>query len=119
MTGMDRWIDWQKPDFVGLEPALAERDGPPPEHVLATLEVDADGADASGYEPVWADGRRVGFVTSGGYAHTLGRSLAMALVEPAMAAPGTELRTHIVGIERPARVIPASPYDPEGRAMRQ
>ncbi len=118
MTGMDRWIDWQKPDFVGREAALAERDGPPPAHVLATLEVTADGADASGYEPVWSDGRRVGFVTSGGYAHTLRASLAVALIQPELAAPGTGLSTHIVGVERQARVLPPSPYDPEGEAMR-
>jgi glycine cleavage system aminomethyltransferase T len=48
---------------------------------LVTLEVDADDADASGFEPVWADGKRVGFVTSGGYGHTLGKSLAMAMVD--------------------------------------
>nr|WP_292196799.1 hypothetical protein [Mesorhizobium sp.] len=32
---------------------------------------------------------------------------------------GTELSVHIVGVERPARIIAASPYDPEGKAMRQ
>lgn len=118
MTGMDRWIDWQKADFIGREAALAERDGKPPAHVLVTLEVEADGADASGYEPVWSDGRRVGFVTSGGYGHTLEQSLALALVEPALAEPGSELSVHVVGVERKARVIPDSPYDPEGKAMR-
>lgn len=28
-TGMDRWIDWEKPDFIGRTAAIAERDGPP------------------------------------------------------------------------------------------
>ncbi|WP_348528070.1 MULTISPECIES: hypothetical protein [unclassified Mesorhizobium] len=31
------------------------------------------------------------------------------------AGEGTALWVHIVGVERPARIIPASPYDPEGR----
>jgi dimethylglycine dehydrogenase len=118
MTGLDRWIDWQKPDFVGRAAALAERDGPPPARILATLEVDAAGADASGYEPVWYDGKRVGYVTSGGYGHRLGKSLAMALIEPALAAPGTPLSVHVVGVERPARVIAPSPYDHRGKALR-
>ncbi len=118
MTGMDRWIAWQKPDFIGREAAMTERDGPPPPLTLVTLEVGANGADASGYEPVWSDGRRVGYVTSGGYAHTLDQSLAMALVEPDLAEPGTALSTHVVGVERTARVIAPSPYDPEGKAMR-
>ncbi len=122
MTGMDRWIDWDK-DFVGKAAALAERDGNGPAQVLVTLEVDADGADASGYEPVWAESdtggaAKVGFVTSGGYGHHIGKSLAMALVPPEYAAPDTALSVHVVGVERAARVVAASPYDPQGRAMR-
>ncbi|MDJ0629032.1 MAG: FAD-dependent oxidoreductase [Rhodobacter sp.] len=118
MTAMDRWIAWDKGDFVGREAALAERDGNGPAQRQVTLEIDADGADASGYEPVWSNGARVGFVTSGGYGHTVGKSLAMALVDRDRAEPGTELSVHVVGVERAARVIPPSPYDPEGRAMR-
>ena len=118
MTGMDRWIDWQKPDFVGREAAMKERDGGGSAKVLVTMEVDANNADASGYEPVWHGGERIGFVTSGGYGHTLGKSLAMALVDRAFAEPGTKLSVHVVGVERPASVIEPSPYDPSGKAIR-
>ena len=118
MTGMDRWIDWQKPDFVGREAAIRERDGGGSAKVLVTLEVDANDADASGYEPVWHGGERIGFVTSGGYGHTLGKSLAMALVDRAFAEPGTKLSVHVVGVERAASVIAPSPYDPSGKAIR-
>lgn len=117
MTGMDRWIDWSK-DFIGSEAAAAERQEGS-QRVLVTLEVDASDADGSGYEPVWSEGRRVGYITSGEYGHTVGRSLAMALLDREHAEVGTELTTHIVGVEHAARVIPPSPYDPEGLAMRQ
>ena len=117
-TGMDRWIDWDK-DFAGKAAAVAERDGNGPSKILVTLDVDSADADASGFEPVWSDsGEKIGFVTSGGYGHTVGKSLAMALIDPAHAAEGTQLRTHIVGKECAARVVAASPYDPEGKAMR-
>jgi dimethylglycine dehydrogenase len=118
MTGMDRWIAWGKGDFIGREAAMAERDGAAPRRVLATLELDAVDADASGYEPVWREGRLVGYVTSGAYGHNVGRSLALALIEPGAAEVGTVLSAHIVGVERAARVIPPSPYDPEGAALR-
>ena len=118
MTGMDRWIDWSKDGFVGRDAALAERDGNGPAQRLVTLEVAADGADASGYEPVWSGGNRVGFVTSGGYGHTVGKSLAMALVNSDLAEVGTDLSVHIVGVERAAKVIDPSPYDPAGSVMR-
>ncbi|WP_430449427.1 GcvT family protein [Rhodophyticola sp.] len=118
MTGMDRWIDWDKPGFLGREAALAERDGNGPAQVLVTLEIDAADADASGFEPVWTRGEKVGFVTSGGYGHHIGKSLAMALVDCDRSGVGTPLSVHVVGAERPARVIAPSPYDPAGKAMR-
>ena len=117
-TGMDRWIAWDKPGFVGRDAALAERDGAGPSRRIVTLEIEAGDADASGYEPVWAGDRRIGFVTSGGYGHTVQKSLAMAMVDRDFAAEGTELGVHVVGVLRKARVIPASPYDPAGAAMR-
>ena len=85
MTGMDRWIDWEK-DFVGADAARRERDEDTASSRLVTLEVDALDADASDYEPVWADGRRVGYITSGEYGHVVGKSLAMALVDRSHAA---------------------------------
>jgi dimethylglycine dehydrogenase len=117
MTGMDRWIDWSK-DFVGAEAARREREEDSATMQLVMLEVDAVDAEASQYEPVWLDGRRVGYVTSGEYGHTVGKSLAMALIERELAAAGTGLSVHVVGVERTARIIPPSPYDPTGAALR-
>ncbi|MFK7755133.1 MAG: FAD-dependent oxidoreductase [Sedimentitalea sp.] len=117
MTGMDRWIDWDK-EFTGKAAAIAERDGNGPAQVQVTLEIEADGADASGYEPVWSGKDKIGFVTSGGYGHHTGKSLAMALVNVDCAHEGTDLSVHVVGVERAAKVIAPSPYDPSGKAMR-
>lgn len=117
MTGMDRWIAWDKGDFVGREAALKEREAGT-EQVLVTLGIDSAEAEAVGYEPVWQDGKKVGFTTSGAYGHTVGQSLAMALVDKGAASPGTELTTHIVGVECKATVLEPSPYDPQGMAMR-
>ena len=117
MTGMDRWIDWQKPDFIGREAAMKERDAGP-EQVLVTLGLDSPDADCSGYEPVWSNGTRIGFTTSGAYGYTIGQSIAMAMVDKDFAAIGTELSVHVVGIERKAIVLAPSPYDPTGKAMR-
>lgn len=119
MTGMDRWIAWDKGDFVGQEAAIAERDGNGPSKRLVTLDVDSADADASGYEPVWQGESLVGFVTSGAYGHTVGKSLAMAMVDTDLTEPGTDLSVHVVGKECPAKVVPPSPYDPSGTAMRR
>ena len=118
MTGMDRWIDWEKEKFIGQAAAVKERDGNGPAQKLVMLEIDADDADASGYEPVWDNDSLVGFVTSGGYGHTLKKSLAMALVNNDLANENQKLKVHVVGVEKDAQVIQASPYDPEGSVMR-
>ncbi len=115
MTGLNRWIAWDKPDFIGK---AAAQNAPAPARVLAMLEVDADLADPTGFEPVWSNGRCVGITTSGGYGHRLQKSFAMALVEPGFAAHGTGLSVHVMGEERPAKVIAMSPYDPTGARMR-
>ena len=119
MTAMDRWIDWDKPGFIGKAAAVAERNGNGPEKIQVTLEIEDGDSDPSGYEPIWSEaGDMVGFVTSGAYGHTVKKSLAMALIEPALANEGTSVTVHIVGVERRAKVITPSPYDPDGMAMR-
>jgi len=117
-TGLDRFIAFDKGTFVGREAALKAREAGAEQRIV-TLEIDAVDADASGFEPVWHDGRRVGFVTSGGFGYAIGKSVALALVDDDFAGEGTALSVHIVGVERPARIIAASPYDPRGKAMRQ
>ena len=117
-TCLDRWIDDGKRQFVGRD-AYLRRKEQPSKRSLVTLELDALDSDAVGYEPVWAEGQRVGFITSGGYGHCVGKSLAMALVSREVAIPGTALLTHVLGEETRARVIDRSPHDPNGHRMRQ
>ncbi len=122
MSGLDRFVAFDKAAlFVGRDAALRERDAGPDQR-LVTLEV-ASGegpraADAGPFEPVWDGARRVGFVTSGGYGHSVGRSLALAYLDVDHTAPGTALEVHVVGVRTPADVIEDSPHDPAGRRPR-
>jgi dimethylglycine dehydrogenase len=116
-AGLDRFIDFDKGDFVGRDAALRQREEER-SHRLVTLVVDADDADAYGDEPVLAGDRVVGFVTSGGYGHAVGASIALAYVEPAFATPDSELGVMILGNVRPARRAPEPLYDPSGARMR-
>tara|TARA_B100000902_G_C27199447_1_gene858261 strand:- start:309 stop:1208 length:900 start_codon:yes stop_codon:yes gene_type:complete len=115
MTGLDRWIAWDKGDFIGK---AAAQSAPKPDRVLTMLEVDADNADASGFEPVWQGDKLVGMTTSGGFGHRVGKSLALALVDRELAEPGNDLAIHVVGENRGAKTIEMSPYDPDGSRMR-
>lgn len=116
-AAMERFLALDKGDFVGREATLrANEKGP--RFRLVYLEVDAADADCLGNEPVFADGRRVGVTTSGGYGFAVGRSLAFAYVEPALSAPGTSLAVEILGDRRPARVLAEPAWDPANERLR-
>ncbi len=118
MCGLDRFIAYGKADFVGREAALADRNADL-EHELVTLEIDAKDADAGGYEPVWCKDELAGFVTSGAYGHTVGKSLALAYVKtPFINSSNDEFSVHILDERRPAVIKSEAAYDPSGSRMR-
>ncbi len=117
-TGLDRFIAWKKPaEFIGRAAAEAER-ASPPARLLVPFAVDAADADVQAYEPVWIDGRVQGFCTSGGYAHHTRTSMALALIPRALAEPGLSAEIEILGDKRPATLMSAPLFDPEGIRMR-
>jgi dimethylglycine dehydrogenase len=118
MTGMDRWIDWSRNDFIGhAAAAKARADNSAPQR-LVTLEIDADDADASGYEPIWQGEQRMGFVTSGGFGHYTGKSLAMGLLNNNVNEADEALMVDVVGKRRSARTLSEPAWDPSGARMR-
>ena len=117
MSGLDRFVDYSKPDFIGRAAALEDRERAP-ERMLVTLAIDADRADAAGYEPIFRGREYVGYTTSGGYGHCAGASLAMGYVSAAAAAAGGEFSVTLLGESRPARLLRQASIDPAGARMR-
>ncbi len=118
-AGMDRFIDLTKPDFIGREAALQEKaSGGTLRRVCFT--VDALDADVLGDEPIWHDGKVIGWVTSGGYGHFVGQSLAQGYVPKELANDtGTgRFEVEILGERRPATIILDPLFDPTGARMR-
>ena len=115
-SGMEAFINWKK-DFVGKEATIAAREAGPKRR-LVTMAVEADGIDVTNDEAVLKDGEAVGYVSSGGYGHRTGQSLAMGYVDAAHAAPGSELEVEILGEMYKARVLDGPSYDANGANMR-
>jgi len=113
MSGLDRFIAFGKRDFIGREAALTERDAGPSQR-LVLLAIDANDADVTGFEPVWAGDRKIGFITSGAYGHHVKLSLALAYVDRAIADDPEPVAVHVVGERRLARILAEPPYDPKG-----
>jgi dimethylglycine dehydrogenase len=116
-AGLGRFVDFSKADFIGKAAALKERDSGG-ERTLITLSVDTAAHDAIGDEPIFHNGEVVGWVTSGGYGHTIGASLAMGYVNNAVAAFTDGFAVELVGKMCPAIRMAEAPVDPKGTRMR-
>ncbi|MEV4933992.1 GcvT family protein [Sphingobium sp. LMA1-1-1.1] len=116
-SGLDRFVDINKPDFIGKAATLAEQQSPP-EQLLVTFAVDTVDADPAGYEPIWHDGVHVGFVTSGGYGHRIGAGVAMGYINRDLIHAQSGFEISILGERRPARLSLEPLYDPTGALAR-
>ncbi|MBT7615233.1 MAG: FAD-dependent oxidoreductase [Alphaproteobacteria bacterium] len=115
-SGLDIFINWDK-DFVGKEAALAEKAAGPTKR-LVTMVVETDDIDVSNDEAVLKDGEAVGYVSSGGYAHHVGKSVALGYVPTALANVGSKVDIEINGEVYPAEIIGEPLYDSNGGRMR-
>jgi dimethylglycine dehydrogenase len=115
-SGLDAFIDWKR-DFIGRDAALRERDAGPARR-LVTMIVDVPDRDVVGDEAILAGGACIGHVTSGGFAHHVGHSMALGYVKTSHAGDGQALEIEINGQLWPARVLGAPAYDPQGERMR-
>jgi dimethylglycine dehydrogenase len=117
-AGLGRFVDVTKNDFIGRDGAMAEKQNGP-ERRLVAMVVEAGDADVIGDEPIWHGGEVVGWVTSGGYAHHAGLSMAQGYVPAALADGGADgFEIEILGERHAARLQAEPVFDPGAARMR-
>jgi len=116
-AGLGRFVDFGKGEFIGRAAALEEKESGGTLR-LVTFSVDAQDADAIGDEPIWHEGRVVGWVTSGAYGHRVQRSLALGYIPAALASATEGFEIEIIGERRRARRESTALLDPSGSRMR-
>jgi dimethylglycine dehydrogenase len=116
-AGLGRFVDLKKGAFIGHNAAVREQ-ASGGERKLITLDVDARDADAIGDEPIWHDGHVVGWVTSGGYGHSVRKSIAMGYVRKDIADAPTGFEVELIGERRAAVRLAHAAFDPQGLRMR-
>ena len=116
-TGLDKFVDFDKADFVGRAAAIAER-AAGPRRRFVVMEVGAADADVTGYESIMKDGVAVGYVTSGAYGHCVGKSLAAGYVPTALARDGERFVIDILGESCAATIRLEALHDPKGLRLR-
>jgi dimethylglycine dehydrogenase len=116
-AGLDRFVDLKKSKFIGRSAAAEEKESGGALR-LATFRVDATDADAIGDEPIWHDGKTVGWVTSGAFGHRVNHSLALGYVPAALAKADTGFEIEIIGERHKAHRLPGAAFNASGELMR-
>jgi aminomethyltransferase len=141
-VGLDRWIRFDKRDFIGREallrvqeeglmqrwvglvihgevPAAAEARVYSIGSVATQPEKRFSGPEAGEYkEGEWPGREEIGHITISTRGHTVERVLAMAYVRTTHAWPGNRLLVDINGHPTPATVTPTPFFDPQGVRLR-
>jgi dimethylglycine dehydrogenase len=116
-AGLERFIALDKGSFIGFDMARRECEQGP-QRRLVTLVIAEDSVDAIGDEPIFHDGAPVGWITSGGYGHRVGKSLALGYVPAGLAQAESGIEVEILGARRQATIARKPVYDPAGERMR-
>lgn len=119
-AGLAFTLDWEK-DFIGRQ-ALEKIRREPRHRQLVTLTLDDPNPILWGSEPICRDGRPVGYTSSGSYAHTLGRAIALGYVNSS--DPITKdwllagrFTINVNGVHQPATIHLRPPYDPDRKRV--
>jgi 4-methylaminobutanoate oxidase (formaldehyde-forming) len=103
--------------FIGRDALLDQQEGDGPARRLRCLVLDEPNSIAFGDEPVRVDGDVVGRVTSGGFGHRVGKSIAFAYI-PAQVEVGTRVEVGVFGRWVGADVVKDPIYDPKMERVR-
>ncbi len=116
-AGLGFAVKLDKGDFVGKE-ALLRRKEEGPRRKLSCLVLEDPSVVLMGSEPVYADGRAVGYVTSAGYGYAIGKSIAYAWLPPEVSQEGREVEVAYFGERYSATVSEEPLFDPAMKRMR-
>ncbi len=112
-SGLDIFINWKK-DFIGKESAMNDVSN----LKLTPLMVKTSDIDVTNNEAVMKEDKSIGYITSGGYAHYVGQSIAFSYLDEADINSGENIQVEINGDLYDSIIINEPLYDPSGKKMR-
>ncbi len=118
-AGLGFAVALNKPaDFIGKQ-ALIEAKAKGLTQKLCCMTLADPTVITFGSEPIRHDGEVVGWVTSGGYGYTVGKSIAYGYLPIELAKRGTKLTIESFGVEIDAMVEKEPLYDQKGEKIKQ
>jgi len=112
-SGLDFFIDWNK-DFIGKESAKKDNS----KLKLTPLIIETGDIDVTNNEAVVKDGKSIGYITSGGFAHYVKKSVAYSYLDEEILKTNEKFQVEINGNFYNSTIIKEPLYDPRGTKMR-
>ena len=112
-TGLDKFINWNK-EFIGKE--SAEKDIC--QNKLVPLMVETNEIDVTYNEAVMKGDKSIGYITSGGFAHFVNKSVAFSYLNTKELNSEKGIQVEINGDLFNCAIIKEPLYDPSGQKMR-
>lgn len=108
-ASLSMFVKFDKPEFIGRE-ALLEQKTQGVRHRIVGIELEGNAIPRHGY-PVEAEGKTVGYVTTGYRSISTGKSVAMAMVDKPYDKLGTPVEVRIRKKTFPGKVVKKRFYD--------
>tara|TARA_B100000131_G_scaffold295593_1_gene312737 strand:- start:625 stop:1815 length:1191 start_codon:yes stop_codon:yes gene_type:complete len=112
-TGLDVFINWDK-DFIGKNYAKKDES----KNKITPLIVETNEIDVTYNEAVMKGDKSIGYVTSGGFAHFVNKSVAFSYLDTTELNSGKGIQVEINGDMFNCSIIKEPLYDPLGTKMR-
>ena len=112
-TGLDAFINWDK-EFIGKKYAKEDNSV----NKLTPMVVETNEIDVTYNEAVLKDDKAIGYVTSGGFAHFVNKSVAFSYLDTNKLNSGKGIQVEINGDLFNCNLIKEPLYDPSGSKMR-
>ena len=112
-SGLDIYIDWNK-DFIGKESTKKDKS----KLKLTPLIIETNDIDVTNNEAVVKNGKSIGYITSGGFAHYVNKSIAYSYLDEEILKTNEEFQVEINGEFYNCSIIKEPLYDPSGIKMR-
>ena len=103
-AGLGFFVKLDKPEFIGREALLAQREEGVPRRLVAFV-MEGRGIPRKGYPIRDEQGNEIGVVTSGSFSPTLEKDIGMGYVKASLADAGSRIFIDIRGKYRPAEII--------------
>ena len=112
-TGLDMFINWDK-EFIGKNNAKKDKST----NKLTPLIVETNDIDVTNNEAVTNGDKSIGYVTSGGFAHFVNKSVAFTFIDQKNIKSENKIQVEINGDLFNCSLIKEPLYDPSGQKMR-